>query len=528
MNKSKRILKVPQESFLRNKLRKESRLLVQREKLLPPGRFEILEKLAIQLISELKISEEYIDFAIVLIGNETWRETVKATPINRRLLLLPQCLKNNATCQGVFDELGLNCAGCKGCLIDDILINAEHLGYSTLVAEGTTVAVGLVEEGAIDAVIGVSCMPVLQRSFEPVSNAAVPVIGLPLMYDGCDNTKIDNKWLLDEINSFEENTDLKPLSVSLLKNRVQEYFSEENVQLFFPESGETEQLAKEYMSLGGQRMRPLMSVLSYLAYAQNDDETIVSSLSMIIESFHKASLVHDDIQDNADFRYNTETIHKKHGIAVAINVGDFFIGKGYQILSNLPVNDKLMAKCLKKVALSHVKLTQGQGADILLNSHTNDFNTENALRIFKLKTGEALKVALLLGSILGGADDSEVEILEQFSDVFGISYQIRDDLNEFKEHNKDEKINDFPFLIAILNEYFSKNKVSAPEHSFIQVDEFRKQITDKNLITETEAILNIHLEKCYSELDKLQNAKLRLSLYGVLGKIFKPINANEF
>jgi geranylgeranyl diphosphate synthase type II len=527
MNRAKRILKVPQESFLRNTLRKEARLLVQKENILPPGRFEEMEELAIKLVNKLNISEEYIDFTIVLIGNETWRETVKATPINRRLLLLPQCLKNNASCQGVFDELGLNCAGCKGCLIDDILINAEQLGYATLIAEGTTVAVGLVEEGAIDAVIGVSCMPVLQRSFKPVSNAAVPVIGLPLMYDGCDNTQIDNKWLLDEIRSFEENPDLKPLSISLLKSRVQEYFSEEKTKLFFPEKGETEQLAKEYLLIGGQRMRPLMSVLSYLAYSKKDSDDILSSLVMIIECFHKASLIHDDIQDNADLRYNRDTAHKTHGIPLAINMGDYLIGKGYQILSDLPVDDMLIAKSLRKIAQSHVKLTQGQGADILLSSQRESLNKEKAFNIFKLKTGEALKVALLLGAIVGGAETHDVEILEHFSDLFGIAYQIRDDLNEFEEHNADEKINDFPFLIALFNERLWEKQNELSENGLVNAIEFRKQIVENNLVLKAEDILQKYVEKCYSELDKLENAKLRLSLYGVLGKLFKPINANE-
>ena len=86
-------------------------------------------------------------------------------------------------------------------------------------AEGTTVAIGLVEEGAIDAVIGVSCMPVLQRSFSAVTNAAVPVIGLPLMYDGCENTKIDTKWLYDEIRAYNENMNMQPISSSNLKLR---------------------------------------------------------------------------------------------------------------------------------------------------------------------------------------------------------------------------------------------------------------------------------------------------------------------
>ncbi len=442
---SKRLLKVPEELHLRNTLRKEARKLIEKKKLRPPVKFEVLEQNAISLIKNLGVSEKYIDFTIILIGNETWRETVEATPINRRLLLLPQCLKNNSLCQGTFDSMGLNCAGCKGCIIDDVLIRAEQMGYATLVAEGTTVAVGLVEEGAIDAVIGVSCMPVLQRSFEPVSDAAVPVIGIPLLFDGCDNTRIDSKWLLEEINSFETNSEFEPLSISLLKTRVRNFFSEESVRHFFPESGDAEQMAKENLLIGGQRMRPLIAVMSYLAYSKNDNDTVLASLSMIIECFHKASLIHDDIEDDADFRYNTETAHKKYGIPVAINIGDYFIGKGYQILSELPVEDKLILSCLKRVALSHVKLTQGQGADILLNGRKKELNTKKALHIFKLKTGEAIKVALLLGAILGGAEENEIGILEQFSDHFGIAYQIRDDLNEFNEHNKEEKIDDFPF-----------------------------------------------------------------------------------
>lgn len=520
MSKSKRILKVPQESFLRNKLRKETRLLVANANILPPAPLEVLEQLALELLKVHTISDEYLDFTIVLLGNESWRKTVKATPINRRLLLLPQCLKNNTSCKGVFDELGLNCAGCKACPIDDILVDAEKLGYTTLVAEGTTVAIGLVEEGSIDAVIGVSCMPVLQRSFEPVSNAAVPVIGLPLMYDGCENTKIDMKWLLDEVKAFEANERYQPISTFALKSKIQNFFVNGNLNSYFHAEDKTEKLALEYMQIGGQRMRPVIAALAYTAYSNSAKNEILYPLTLIIECFHKASLIHDDIEDDADFRYETETAHKKYGIPLAINTGDFLIGKGYQVLSQLPIKANIMAKSLQQISDSHIKLSQGQGADILFNSGKNKPRVEETLQIFKQKTGEAIKVALLLGAILGEADNSELQILKQFSDLFGISYQIRDDLNEFREKNSTEKVADFPFLVALLNGQFR-------EHNFSNVCAFRKQIIERGLDKKADTILNDYIQKCYAELDKLQNAKLRLSLYGVLGKIFKPISANE-
>ncbi|MDO9153363.1 MAG: polyprenyl synthetase family protein [Paludibacter sp.] len=515
MNKSKRILKVPTESFLRNKIRKETRILMQEVNLLAPASFGEMEQHAIDLLKKHNISEEYIDFTIVLLGNESWRKTVEATPFNRRLLLLPQCLKDNASCKGQFDALGLNCAGCRACPIDDILLKAEELGYATLIAEGTTVAIGLVEEGSIDAVIGVSCMPVLQRSFEPVSNAAVPVIGLPLMYDGCENTQIDMTWLLDEITAFDENKDYKPISITELKANIINFFANGEMDKYFPDGDKTEQLAKEYMQIGGQRIRPLIAALAYLAYAEAANDEILYPLTLIIECFHKASLIHDDIEDDADYRYDVETAHKKYGIPQAINAGDYLIGKGYRVLSELPIKGELLAIGLKQISDSHIKLTQGQGADILFNSGKHKPDVVEILQIFKNKTGEAIKVALLLGAILGEADESELEILSKFSDLFGISYQIRDDLNEFKEENFDEKITDFPFLVALLNG-------QATQQTFGDVSAFRKQVIESSLNKKAAEALDGFVQKCYAELDKLQNAKLRLSLYGVLGKIFKP------
>lgn len=525
MTQTKRILKVPEETVLRNILRDGAYELVKNSDLRPPGSFVVLENLAQHLIKTLNVSTDFIDFAIVLIGNELWRNTVKATPMHRRLLLLPQCLKNNASCQGVFDALGLVCAGCKSCVIDDVLVEAENLGYTTLVAEGTTVAVGLVEEGAIDAVIGVSCMPVLQRSFEKVSNAAVPVIGLPLMYDGCTNTKIDFDWLLQEIRMLEEDDTNRPISISLLKAEIQNYFTSETIQAYFSEIGVAEDLAKGFMLNGGQRLRPLLAVMSYRAYTHSDEEFIARSLAFIIESFHKASLIHDDIQDNSERRYGEDTFHLKHGIPLAINAGDYLMGKGYQLLSTLPVNAEMLVNCLKRVSNSHVKLTQGQGADILLYSNMSEISVEHVLHIFRLKTGEAIKVPLTLGAILGNADGEEVIVLAEFADVFGIAYQIRDDINEFTACNADEKLQDFPLLLALL--------VQTKEIDFfkaVNVDEligFRALFVEYDVLSKAELLLHSYVEQCYATLDKLKNSKLRLSLYAVVGKTFKVLSTYE-
>jgi hypothetical protein len=263
------------------------------------------------------------------------------------------------------------------------------------VAEGTTVAIGLVEEGSIDAVIGVSCMPVLQNSFEPVSRAAVPVIGLPLLYDGCSNTSIDYDWLFSEVVQYSDNFEARTISVSMIKKRVDKYFTEKNLKNFFAGNSDTEQQALKTMALGGQRMRPLLSLLAYQSYAETVSEEIQSTLAVVIECFHKASLVHDDIQDDEDFRYNEPALHKTVGVPVAINIGDFLIGKGYQLLANISCSPLIKAECLKIVSNSHINLSEGQGADILLQQNISKKSVDEVLKIFEQKTGEAVKVALL-------------------------------------------------------------------------------------------------------------------------------------
>lgn len=522
MFETKRLLKVPGDRSVRNKIRDEVRLFVSENPVLPPADLPTLEKLAQKLLERSGIESQYFEFAIVLLGNEIWRETVAATPFDRRLLLLPQCLKDSLKCQAEIDNLGLLCAGCKNCPIDGILAVAEGLGYTTLVAEGTTVAIGLVEEGSIDAVVGVSCMPVLQRSFEPVTRAAVPAIGLPLLYDGCENTNIDQTWLMEELRQFEHNPALKPLSVSLLKNQVEDYFSMANLKKFFPTDNPAGQLGLKVMAMGGQRMRPLLSVLAYQSYAETVLPGVQEKLAVIIECFHKASLVHDDIEDDEDLRYGQPALHRSEGIPVAVNTGDYLIGKGYSLLAGLPLPPETIARCLETVASSHVALSVGQGADILFEKNIQNCSTGEVINIFRQKTGEAVKVALLAGALAGNAPENDLEVLRNYSEWFGIAYQIRDDLNEFSEQNQQEHLFDFPFLLSLLNEESKAN--GFPLNGALKgrnTAEARELFNKYGIVEKARHQLEQFTGKCFAELEKLGNRKLRLSLYGLTNKIFR-------
>ncbi|HET6557423.1 MAG TPA: polyprenyl synthetase family protein [Prolixibacteraceae bacterium] len=516
------ILEVPEKAVVRNTLRKAARALVAERGLLPPADFTLISQMAGEVISSTNTESRFTEFAMVVCGNEIWRPIVAATPYNRRLLLLPQCLKNNSSCNAVIDQLGLICAGCQGCQIDSILQKAESLGYATLVAEGTTVAVSLVQEGSIDAVIGVSCMSVLQKSFEPVSRAAVPVIGIPLLFEGCASTDVDNFWLNEEMVAYKENDSFRTISVSALKEKVKLFFSEEIlVEAFGNETDKTSQMAIQSMLTGGQRIRPLLTALAYSAYSAAVSEELMSSLAVVVECFHKASLIHDDVEDNDDFRYDTETIHKLNGTAVAINTGDYLLGKGYELLGKLPVTPSKMAACYQLVSLGHVSLSLGQGADLLASSHRTILPLGQQLDIFERKTGSAIRVALLLGAVAADVPNEDLEVLKTFSGFFGMAYQIKDDLDEFREAAEQTQPADYPLLLSLLVE---DSGLSTDTIQLLYRENKREEITqlilEKQVDKKAEELLREFTQKAYRELDKLENLKMKLSLYTVLGKIF--------
>jgi geranylgeranyl pyrophosphate synthase len=521
MKVKENILEVPEKAITRNLLRKAARDLVVERAILPPADFILISQLADEVIRRTGIESRFTEFAMVVCGNEIWRSVVAATPFNRRLLLLPQCLKNNSNCQAEIDQLGLICAGCQSCQIDSILQQAESLGYATLVAEGTTVAVSLVQEGTIDAVIGVSCMSVLQKSFEPVSRAAVPVIGIPLLFEGCAETDVDNRWLTQEMTAFQENEEFRTISVSALKEQVRQFFSEEFLSRSFALNGDpTCRMAIQSMLNGGQRIRPLLAALAYSAYTSGTSDEMISALAVIIECFHKASLIHDDVEDHDDFRYNTETLHKLNGTAVAINTGDFLLGKGYELLGKLPLEPVKLAACYQLVAAGHVALSLGQGADLLTSSNHTILPLDQQLEIFERKTGSAIQVALLLGAVAANAPERDLAILKTFSGYFGMAYQIKDDLDEFREANEHTQPADYPLLLSLLAEIpESQEKLN----SFYKTND-REALTalihEKEVDRQAEKLLQEYTGKAYCELDKLGNLKMKLSLYMVLGKIF--------
>src|SRR5581483_4997193 len=160
------------------------------------------------------------------------------------------------------------------------------------------------------------------------------------------------------------------------------------------------------------------------------------------EAFHKASLVHDDIEDDDSFRYGRETLHRQYGVATAINVGDYLLGLGYRLVARerKELGGDCTADILDRLADAHLKLSEGQGAELLWRDAADKSLTAlDALKIYALKTAPAFEAALYAGLRLAGPAEKYEKAVTDFSRHLGVAFQILNDLKDW-DGDSDNKL----------------------------------------------------------------------------------------
>jgi geranylgeranyl pyrophosphate synthase len=424
-----------------------------------------LEQHGRTLLTQLGQPEKYLGFTMVMIGNFFWKKQFLALPFNRRMLLLPHCLKHADGCPADYDEFGLDCEKCGACSIADYKVRAEQLGYKVLVAEGSPVVLKIIVSGHIDGILGVACLNVLEKAIDKVLIAGVPSYAIPLHSGDCKNTTLDESWVWECLDKYEPLDAPQTASYVPLMRRVTTAFEQEFESLVpgaQPSGGEagksspltfTSTVAHDYMKHGGKRMRPFVTLAAYdavtggAAVSARTEADLPSygpeilRVAMAIEAFHKASLVHDDIEDGDEFRYGRKTIHEEHGLGAAINVGDFLIGLGYRLVSvnrtELPADT--IADILDRLAQAHMRLCDGQGAELQWTASRELLSPLDAMKIYALKTAPAFEAALYTGLRLAGPVDAYESMLTQFCRHVGVGFQILNDLQDWQEHESNKK-----------------------------------------------------------------------------------------
>jgi geranylgeranyl diphosphate synthase, type II len=526
---------IPQTKPERDRILGQVRAYVDENKLVPPMPLDELRTHAERLLAQHQIDAIHLDYVGVLIGNEAWRETLATIPYEKRLLLMPKCLRVESKCPAPFDEFGLLCKQCGLCTIQDFQNEAERLGYAVLVAEGSAIVMSLIQTGKIEAIVGISCLPVLERTFPYVEAAAIPAIAVPLLQDDCIDTTVDIDWVWDFIHLTSEDK-TRRMNLNALQDEVKQWFTRDALDsLLGKPHDKTEEIARDWLARAGNRWRPFLTVAAHQALRSDPEGPLSDDLkkaAIAVECFHKASLVHDDIEDNDNERYGEATLHEEHGVGVALNVGDLLIGEGYRLLADNHLSPVVRSAMLKIAAEGQRELCRGQGAELLWDKHPVALSSAQVLEIFRSKTAPAFEVALKVGAAIACQLEETEDALHAYSEALGIAYQIRDDLDDLGEDSAaDNTVAIRPSIVLALLRERAKGEVketmeklwngelaTPPDKAAIREWAQTSTAHEKAML-----LLESYKEQAVRSLQAVENANLKGLLRRVIGKIFNDL-----
>lgn len=530
--------RIPGEKKLRDHICVISRRFVKQKEILPPVSIEQLRQYCKTMIEDENINPEFSDFLAVCINNEIWKDSVLSVSFDKRLLLLPKCLRNLSSCNAEFDRFGLVCRHCGGCVISSIIDKAETLGYTVLVAEGSPMVMSLISSGKIEAIIGVSCLSVLEQTFPYMEAGAIAGIAIPLLYDGCRDTCFDIDQL-DEVLSAYNESGHKRIDLGRIRDYNGDLFSKRNLRKYFHgDDSETARIAMDWMSGHGKRFRPVITSAVYQTLRDDVDiyqsrPADLSQIAVAIECFHKASLIHDDIEDNDDYRYSAATVHNQHGIAIALNTGDYLLGLGYQLIAHSEINSDIKVKMLAAASDAHYQLSIGQGNELTWLKSRTPLSVEQVLEIFRQKTAPAFEVALKLGLYLADSYEDIEQIIEDYSRNLGIAYQILDDINDFDKAVKSGQLRELKsslfYALAWEGADFKQKNLlesiwSEKDFAGQSMSELMNIFSDLSVKRRAIDMLNCYKCRAVDAISSVKHTSLKCLLRIIISKIFSEID----
>lgn len=196
---------------------------------------------------------------------------------------------------------------------------------------------------------------------------------------------------------------------------------------------------------GGKRIRPILLLLSHRACNSalnplplpND----VYELAVAVELIHTASLVHDDVVDEACLRRGRESVNQKWGNKIAVLIGDYLHTKVFSILATRKSNDAAMP------IISEAIQAMCEG-EIIHAFRKNDFeiSQDDYLEIVDFKTGKLMTASCTIGAHTGTDNQILIDAITEYAQNLGIAFQLVDDLLDFIDNEEvlgKQPFNDF-------------------------------------------------------------------------------------
>ncbi len=207
---------------------------------------------------------------------------------------------------------------------------------------------------------------------------------------------------------------LKRYNASLDQHLENIVMMHEPIQLYDP--------IKYILSLGGKRLRPVLTLLSCDFFQEDYHKAMNAALA--VELFHNFSLIHDDIMDNAPLRRGKETVHEKWDVNTGILSGDAMLILAYRLFEGYdPPLFRELAKLFSKTA---IEVCEGQQYDVDFERR-DDVTIEEYIKMIDFKTAVLIGAAMKMGAIVAGASESCQDNIYEFGRNLGIAFQLQDD-----------------------------------------------------------------------------------------------------
>jgi heptaprenyl diphosphate synthase len=180
-----------------------------------------------------------------------------------------------------------------------------------------------------------------------------------------------------------------------------------------------DETASHLVNAGGKRFRPLLTLVA--AQFGDPEAPGVVPAAAVVELTHLATLYHDDVMDEAPVRRGAPSANARWDNSVAILTGDFLFARASQILADLgPEAVRLQAKTFERLVTGQINECigpkDGQAA------------IDHYLSVLGDKTGSLIATSARFGALLSGAGEQAVEVLTRFGEVFGMAFQLSDDV----------------------------------------------------------------------------------------------------
>ncbi|MFN8242013.1 MAG: polyprenyl synthetase family protein [Bacteroidales bacterium] len=268
----------------------------------------------------------------------------------------------------------------------------------------------------------------------------------------------------------------------------------------------------------GKQMRPLLVFLSAKLNGPVSEATFVAAT--MIELLHTASLVHDDVVDDASERRGALSINALWNSKIAVLVGDYMLSKG--LLVSVEKNRYDMLEIVSEAVKS---MSEGELLQ-LQKSLKNHIKEEDYFRIITSKTAALIAACTACGAISTTNDPEVIQTMKEFGENIGIAFQIRDDLLDYEGNGLTGKVpgNDIkerkitlPLIHALEKSPFPERRrylhiVKRKKKSKSEIQEVISYVKESGGIQYSEMKMNQYRDKALAILDSYPESDVRESL----------------